>query len=76
MDQSKEVVHGPVHEGGPRTRGPYFVDSFIINTGDPEIIKPVNKGPIKDDPSFTVTTGDKEIDKLILEFSRNWTVTW
>ena len=27
MDRSKEVVHGPVNEGGPRTRCPYFVDS-------------------------------------------------
>ena len=43
--------------------------NHIINPGDPEIIKPVNGGTIKDDPSFMVNTGDKEIDKLILEFS-------
>ena len=43
--------------------------NHIINTGDPEIIKPVNKGTTKDDLSFMVNTGDKEIDKLILEFS-------
>ena len=43
--------------------------NHIINTGDSEIIKPVNKGPTKDDPSFMVNTGDKEIDKLILDFS-------
>ena len=40
--------------------------NHIINTGDPEIIKPVDKGPTKDDPSFMVNNGDKEIDKLIL----------
>ena len=43
--------------------------NHMINTGDPEIIKSVNKGPSKDDPSFMVDTGDKEIDKLISEFS-------
>ena len=40
-----------------------------IKTGDSEIIKSVNKGPAKYDPSFMVNTSDKEIDKLILEFS-------
>ena len=25
------VVHGTVHEGGPRTGGPYFVDSPLWN---------------------------------------------
>ena len=28
MDRFKEVVHGPVHECGPRTRGQRFVDSL------------------------------------------------
>ena len=28
MDRFKEVVHGPVHECGPRTRGQHFVDSL------------------------------------------------
>ena len=30
MDRSKEVVLRPDHEGGPRTRGPYFVDSHFL----------------------------------------------
>ena len=29
MDRSKEVVHGPVHEGGPQTRATYFVESDL-----------------------------------------------
>ena len=40
-----------------------------INTDDPEIIKSVNKDPENDDSSFIFSTGDKEIDKFILEFS-------
>ena len=40
-----------------------------IKTGDSEIIKSVNKGPANYDPSFMVNTNDKEIGKLILEFS-------
>ena len=33
MDRSKEVAHGPVHEFGPRTWGPYFVDSLLNTIG-------------------------------------------
>ena len=43
--------------------------NHLINFGDPEIIKSVNKGPAKDDPSLMVNTGDKKIDKLASEFS-------